>query len=127
MHRDMDIIRKIILALRDAPLGEAVGMVEGVENENFAAHVQLLVEAGLVMAALQGADRNNPNAPMKRTPQAAIAYRLTWAGQDFADAILDDTVWRKARDKVIKPAGSWTFGVLLDVLKSEIVSRVSGA
>ena len=125
MKRDMDVVRKIVLAVHEAPLGSSTSQVDGVDAKVFAAHAQLLMEAGLVQAALLGADKNNPQAPMKRIPESAIIYRLTWSGQDFADAIRDETLWNRVRSKVIKPAGSWTFGVLLDVLKSEIVTQIA--
>lgn len=70
-----------------------------------------LEEAGLVGAAVQ---------VVQQRGTAALVWRLTWAGHEFADAISSDTLWRKAKDSVIKPTGSWTFGVLLDYLKSEI-------
>lgn len=46
--------------------------------------------------------------------------RLTWSGCDFVDAIQDDTLWAKARAKVMKPTASFTFAVLKDWLKAEI-------
>lgn len=116
MHRDMDIIRKIVLAVREAP--EHVNAVDGVSSDEFARHAQWLEEAGLVAAAIQGGG--------KQTAKAAVIFRLTWAGNDFADSIIDDTLWKKAKDNVIKPSASWTFGILLEYLKVEIKSRIPG-
>ncbi|MCY1562785.1 hypothetical protein D9M68_1002340 [compost metagenome] len=45
---------------------------------------------------------------------------MTWAGCEFADAIRNDTLWNKAKDKVIKPGMSFTFEVLTTWLKAEI-------
>jgi len=105
----MDVIRQIVLAVRDAQSG--IGGLEGMDRDVFAEHVRLLEEAGLVCAAVQ---------VVQQRTTAAVAWRLTWAGQDFADAITSDTLWHKAKENVIKPAGSWTFGVLVDYLKAEI-------
>lgn len=115
MKRDMDTVRQIVLAVREAQSG--VGGIEGMDREVFAEHVRLLEEAGLMSAAVQ---------VVQQRTTAAVAWRLTWAGQDFADAITSDTLWRKAKDNVIKPAGSWTFGVLLDYLKAEIARGLPG-
>ncbi|NMQ05282.1 DUF2513 domain-containing protein [Candidatus Accumulibacter phosphatis] len=117
MHRDMDIIRKIVLAVRDAQ-AEYVNSVEGLPQEDFAFHAQLLEEAGLVAAAIQGEG--------KRIARVAVIYRLTWAGQDFADSIRDDTLWSKAKKTILKPSASWTFGILLEYLKFEIKRTVPG-
>lgn len=116
MQRDMDLVRRIILAVQQSD--DPVSGIEGVSEDIFAHHAQLLDEAGLIKAALAGSD--------KQPAKAAIIYRLTWAGQDFADAIADDTLWNKAKDVVIKPAASWTFGVLLDYLRVQIASRIPG-
>lgn len=110
MKRDMDIIRQIVLAVRDSE-GVIRGL-DGVEFEVYAEHVRLLDEAGLIDASIQ-------TVPQRRVI-AALVWRLTWAGQDFADAVSSDTLWRKAKDNVIKPAGSWTFDVLKEWLKAEI-------
>ena len=115
MKRDMDLIRQMLLHARDA--AGAVSSMPGVDQELFMEHVKLLHEAGLVDAAIQEAQHR---------VRAAIIWRLTWAGQDFASAIAEDTLWRKAKENVIKPMGSWTFGVLLDYLKGEITRGLPG-
>ena len=95
-----------------------VNSVEGITRDDFAFHAQLLEEAGLVTAAVQGGG--------KRIADAVVIFRLTWAGHDFADAIIDETLWKKAKENVIKPSASWTFGILLEYLKIEIKSRIPG-
>jgi hypothetical protein len=112
----MDAIRKIVLATRDAP--GIVNSVDGLSNEDFAFHAQLLEEAGLVSAAIHGGG--------KYIAEAAVIFRLTWTGQDFADSIADDTIWKKAKAEVIKPSASWTFSILLEYLKFEIKRRIPG-
>ena len=116
MNRDMDVIRQIVLAVRDA--NGVVRGVQGMEQDVFIEHARLLEEAGLIEASIQ-------IVPQHRAI-AALIWRLTWAGQDFADAIKEDTLWRKAKDNVLKPAGSWTFGVLLEYLRGQIIRSLSG-
>lgn len=113
MQRDMDLIRRIALATTSLESGEALEELDGVDPASFAMHVIWMEEAGLVRAITQeplGAD-DEPYG---------VVLRLTWAGCEFADAVRSDTLWKKARDKVLMPSGSWTFGVLLDWLKAEI-------
>ena len=116
MNRDMDVIRQIVLAVRD--FSEPLAKVDGIEPAVFNYHAQLLDEAGLVKASLGCSD--------KRPPSVALIFRLTWDGHDFADSITDNTVWQKAKDTVIKPTASWTFGILLEYLKMEIKSHIPG-
>jgi hypothetical protein len=67
-------------------------------------------DAGLIEAAIaKGPDGS---------PAGAVIIRMTWAGHDFLDAARDDTVWRKAKDNVLKPGVSWTFDLLKQTLKA---------
>lgn len=116
MERNMDVVRKIILTVRGS--AGPVSGIEGIAPQIFAYHAQILDEAGLVAAATQGSD--------KRPAIAAIVFRLTWAGQDFADSIIDDTLWNKAKEKVIKPSAAWTFSILLEYLRAEIKRHIPG-
>ena len=76
MKRDMDTIRQILLTVRESE--KAISGIDGIAPAVFFEHVRLLDEAGLVTAALQ---------IVQNRTTAAIVWRLTWAGQDFADAI----------------------------------------
>lgn len=52
----------------------------------------------------------------------AVVKRLTWDGCEFADAIASDTIWSRAKEKVIAPGLSFTFDLLKEWLKAEIKS-----
>ena len=88
MKRDMDIIRTILLAARETD--EPLAGVPGVDPIVFAQHVQLLEEAGLVMAAIMPKESKQP-------AQKAVLFRLTWDGHDFADSVADNAIWKKAK------------------------------
>ena len=113
MKRDMDLIRRIVLAVRDGtgPLNR----FEDVDFVTYGEHALMLQEAGLIDASIQ---------ITQHRVTAVIIWRLTWAGQDFAQSVVDDTLWRKAKDNVLQPAGSWTFGVLLEYLKGQITGAL---
>lgn len=111
MKRDMDLARRILLAAAQQSHGEDLTELPGVENEDFALHVIWLEEAGLIKALVSETTG----------PTHAYVQRLTWSGCDFVDAIQDDTLWSKAKAKVMKPAASFTFDILKDWLKTEIM------
>ncbi len=117
MRRDMDLIRAIILAARECP--DLLTGMDGVPSEMFAYHVQIMEEAGFVKAKLI------PNGD-KRKSVSATLYRLTCDGQDFADSITDETIWKRAKETVIKPSASWTFDILKAYLKAEIARHIPG-
>jgi hypothetical protein len=117
MKRDMDVIRRIVLALRDSD--RAIESVDGLDLPTYNMHAALLVEAGLAEGNVNHYYENATNIP----DQVGL-YRLTWEGQDFADSIDDDTVWQKAKEHVIKPGASWSFAVLGEWLKAEARHRL---
>jgi hypothetical protein len=111
----MDIIRLILM---QQETGEAPPDLAKYPEDLVVYNVALMKDAGLLVAEIREGYGGSPR-------RAAI-IRMTWAGHDFLDAARDDTLWRKAKEKVIRPTASWTFGILLEWLKHEIRSRIPG-
>lgn len=116
MKRDMDLIRQIVIAARDHDGEYPLNGLDGIDKRVFAEHVMLLSEAGLIDG---NALKSGAGVPVN-----GLVRRLTWDGQDFADAIDNDTVWETVKGKA-QQAGGWTFGILLDIAKLEIKRRLS--
>jgi hypothetical protein len=116
MKRDMDIVRAIAIAVANSDTAPLNG-IEGIESTDFARHAQWMQEAGLVQAALLPKDSMQP-------ARTAMIWRLTWAGCEFADAVRSDTLWHKAKETVLKPSASWTFGLLTDWLKAQLAEQI---
>lgn len=112
MNRDMDIVRRITLATAELGPGEQLQHLEDVEDDVFGIHVVWMKEAGLIQAI---AEENMDGGIF------AMVLRLTWDGCEFADAVRDDTLWRKAKENVLKPSASFTFRTLGEWLKTEIL------
>lgn len=113
MKRDMDLIRRIVLATAELEYGKVLSELSDVAPETFATHVAWMDEAGLVKAT----HKEGGGGSMATF---AVVFRLTWAGCEFADAARSDTVWNKAKGSILKPGISFTFDVLKDWLKAEI-------
>jgi len=111
MKRDMDIVRRITLAATELPPGKWLEEIDGVDTTVFSEHVVLMQEAGLVDATVT--EYGDAGTEM-------AIRRLTWDGQEFADQIRSDTLWRKAKESVIKPSASFSFSLLREWLKAEI-------
>jgi hypothetical protein len=90
--------------------------LDGVPGEICARHVALLFDAGLAEGRLVNTNTHGI--------VAASIDRLTSAGHDFLDAARNDTVWNKAKEKVLKPGLSWTFSMLVAVLKVEASAQM---
>ena len=111
MKRDLNLIRKMVLAIEDAPTGRAPDLkFEEHTAAQVGYHAYLLVDAGLA----RGSDVSTRGS---EGPQARITS-LTWAGHEFAEAARDDTRWRKAMGIVKEKGGTITLDILTQLLGS---------
>jgi hypothetical protein len=112
MRRDMDLIRRIALETAELQEGAVLRGIEGVDPTTFVYHVRWMKEANLLVT-MEVTTFNSKN------PQIRVE-RLTWDGCEFADAARNEALWQKAKEKVLIPSASWTFGALRDWLAREI-------
>ncbi len=112
MKRDMQLIRKMVLAAEDSPDGYAPRplRIEGYSADVIGYHAHLMIEAGLA----RGAETTH----LESSGPEAIITALTWDGHEFADAAQDETRWKKAMGIVKEKGGTVTIGVLTSVLTS---------
>ncbi len=109
MKRDLDLIRKMVLAIEEAPTGYAPQLsFDSYTESQVGYHAYLMVDAGL-------AKGEDVSAMGSEGPEAMITS-LTWAGHEFAEAARDDTRWQKAMGLVKDKGGSVTLGVLTQLL-----------
>jgi hypothetical protein len=73
--------------------------------------VRIMIDAGLIEGRISEDITSD-------APQHSYIHNLTWGGHDFLDAAHNDTVWRTAKEKVLKPGVSWTFELLREILKA---------
>jgi uncharacterized protein DUF2513 len=109
MTRDMDLIRKMVLAMEDAPGGSAPAFdFDGYTPEQIGYHAHLMFQAGLAA----GDDLTNTDSV---APLASLRF-LTWEGHEFAAASRDESRWKTAMDTVKQKGGTITIGVLTQLL-----------
>ena len=112
MKRDLELIRKIVLAVEDSDGGRAPQLTfEGYSSSDVGYHAHLLVDAGLA----RGVDVTNMGS---EAPQALITD-LTWAGHEFAALARDDDRWQHAMSVVSSKGGGFTFDGLKRLLAPE--------
>lgn len=117
MNRDMDAIKKILMAVKESD--KPVSNVEGMPSEVFRFNALLLDEAGLVEGAFKPSSRK-----ADPTPIMATIYRLTWNGFEFADLASDETLWEKVKKHIVKPAAAYSFMAILEYLKQEAIKKI---
>jgi hypothetical protein len=116
LKRDLELIRKMLLAVEDAPTGFAPELkFEGYTPSQVGYHAYLLIDAGLA----RGSELTHMQSP---GPEARITS-LTWEGHEFIEAARDPSRWQKAVAIVKDKGGS----VTLDVLKQLLISLMKVA
>jgi hypothetical protein len=109
MKRDMDLVRKILLAIEasERPLDSTLIRIGGFTHDNLTEHMRLMHEAGLI----EGIAAYSIEHKLKW-----VELRLTWSGHDFIDAARNEAVWSEALGTVRTQIGTVAFAVLKDVL-----------
>ena len=112
MKRDMDLVRKILLAIEEEYDGHSVAQVnriEGYPDEQVHYTVKLLLAEGYIAG------------------KATYAIRgLSWAGHDFLDAIRSPDVWDRVKHKLEAIGGQASIAVVKDTavkIATEMLSR----
>jgi len=119
MKRDMELIRKILLAVEGSPGGWALAelKINGYTEAQTWYHKYLLVDAGLAIGVDMAVDQSPAPEYVLRS--------LTWAGHEFLDAARDDTRWKRAMKLVEEKGGAVTLGVLQGLLVAAMKSALN--
>jgi hypothetical protein len=112
MKRDMDLIRKILIAVEKHPHGFAPEEIEidGYDHETVGYHLVLMGQGEGDLLQI------TPFSSFGDSGPSAIVERMTWKGHEFLDNVRNETVWNKVKGIVIAKGGSISFEVLKSVV-----------
>jgi len=110
MKRDMDLVRKILLAMENHESGFAPHpfKIEGHDDDEVGHHVYLMAEAGLIKAA-------DATCQASASP-VAIPRSITWEGHEFLEAARKPAIWDAAKRKLADAGVGCTIELLKQVL-----------
>ena len=57
----------------------------------------------------------------------AVASRLTWEGNDFLDAVRDESIWKRVRSTIGKITGGASFEVFKTVASSLVLDAIKSS
>ncbi len=114
MKRDMDLVRKILVAIEEAPEpGLIQGFaVAGCTGDQLYHHLVLLHNAGMI----EGVDSST------FSDYEFMPGQLTMKGNEYLDAVRSDTIWAKVKDKFGNGIATLSF----DVIKAAATAYVMG-
>jgi hypothetical protein len=120
MQRNPDLLRDILIAAEKQPAGHKLygsGLKQLCNDiHELADHVQQLIEGGY----LEGTVRFSSSD----TPPKVIIHRVKSAGHDFLQAMSDDTIWKKVKENIMRPAIGWTLGIAVAYAEQQIRERL---
>jgi hypothetical protein len=118
MKRDMDLIRKMLLALESEEPSEIAwkDVKEGYSEEQYAYHGNWLIDSGLV----EGSSVTDGQG----LPSGNILLYLTWNGCDFLDSIRDASIWEKTKANLLKPGASMTFALIKEYATFQVKQKL---
>jgi len=115
MQRDLDLARKILLALEAKPHPKAVDTLEidGYDDLLVRYHFNLLAQAKLI----------DYEPVLTKTGRIikVIAFNPSWQGYEFLDSVRSDAVWKKIKAQASDKGAALPFDIAkslaLDVAK----------
>lgn len=118
MKRDMELVRRILLALEAHASGSAPTpfTIKGYDQDVIGHHVYLMAQGDLLTAAEVTAFGDAP---------IAIPGTITWKGHEFLDATRSETVWRQVRT-VLKDKGVSLPFALVQELAIQVLKKLAG-
>lgn len=117
MKRNMDLVRKILIAMNNHEHGFVSQEleIEGYTQEQIGYHCFLLDEAGLIQATDVSTDDD--------LSPSALPIRLTWEGHEFIENAQNDKIWGQAKEAVGK-IGDVSFSVWASVLSQIVITSL---
>lgn len=119
MKRDLDLYRSLLEYFESLKAGTPT--IE-LSSDNFSCtptelveHLELLIEQGLVRGVAQTRAHFTTGGSFQ-------IDRLTAAGHDFLAVSRNDEIWSVTKNRM-KQVGSWTFSLIVEVLKEEAKKR----
>ena len=121
MKLDPDLARAILLQVEATPANRTSRdpEIEGYSEDEIFEHVELLNEAGYLEAKIVRSGSGDARI------YTVFVTRLTWDGHEFLNAARNDTLWRRAKDKVTTSGGAMSLSILKAVL-TDLAKRAVG-
>jgi len=119
MHRDMELVRKILLAMEAHASGFAPTpfTIAGYDQDVIGHHIWLMEQGQLITAS-------DVTSQGDASP-TALPGSITWKGHDFLNTVRTEKVWLKLKAEMKDKGVSLPF-VLIQELAIKIAAKAAG-
>lgn len=120
MTRDMELLRKILIAL-EIKTGQGPYInIDGYNIESVGYHCAMMYEYGLIQSFKAQPADNNPY-------YIFFVNGLTWEGHDFLDKIRDDGTWQKTVKTIAEKGLDMSIKTIGTIATAFITAATEGA
>lgn len=120
MTRDMDLVRKILLALeqKEPPTTTEFLRIDDYPSDIVAQHCEMMYQHGLIQ-------QFNAQKTFGGFGLWEVGG-ITWEGYDYLDSIRDDSIWAKTKDAIKKKGLPMIVDTIKTVSSAFITSAANG-
>ena len=117
MKRDMDLVRRILLELRQKDIQSGWTDIElkDVEPIVVSYHIKIMEQGGLIEAY----DDSSMHSDFEWKP-----LQITWDGHDFLDAASNQSIWNQAKGRIAELGGAVSSDVFRLLLKTLVKQKL---
>lgn len=131
MKRDMELVRKILLAMEASDKNNFTlpshPQIEGYKSDQIEYHMRIMANANLLHyeKEIEVQEINTGGMIPHKSKWTYERFYLDWRGHEFIETIRDDTQWNKVKETMTK-AGGFIFDLALMVGKKFIENKLLG-
>ena len=102
MKRDMDLVRKILLAVEESDgFWNGPFEIDGFDPQLVNDHILLVQQAGLLSASW--------STKASGAKEVIVVQEITWEGHEFLDAARNEGIWREVKETLKEKGVDGTF------------------
>ena len=109
MKRDMDLVRELLIGISEGKDKGGLLKTSDYTEEQVKYHLKIMSERGLVDVKVTNVTTKDSE---RRDYMLGLLGQLTWEGQDFLQAIEEQTVWDKTKTRLQQVGGSASMAIV---------------
>ncbi len=124
MRRDIDLVRRILLAVEEKPSTTTLENLSDFDQEAVIYHTRIMIDAGIIDG--EYIPVSSQTDPGKGEYILSLISGLSWEGHEFIDATRDVSIWNRTKALFADKGAGWTFAIVKEAAAGLIRSAIQG-